>query len=119
MRGTLRGTDGPGRFHSMVVPGPATQSAGLNRALAVAGSLGVAPNYLVRLEVRGHKSGRVISLPLVMAVVDGQRYLVSMLGEKVAWFANVRAAGERWFSGTAAGRRFASKKYPLASAHPS
>jgi hypothetical protein len=54
-----------------------------------------------------------------MAVVDGQRYLVSMLGEKVAWFANVRAAGERWFSGTAAGRRFASKKYPLASAHPS
>jgi hypothetical protein len=28
-----------------------------------------------------------------MAVVDGQRYLVSMLGEKVAWVGNVRAAG--------------------------
>jgi deazaflavin-dependent oxidoreductase (nitroreductase family) len=65
----------------------------LNRALAIAGSLGVAPNYLVTLEVRGHKSGRVISFPLVMAVVDGQRYLVSMLGEKVAWVTNVRAAG--------------------------
>ncbi len=30
---------------------------------------------------------------MVMAVVDGQRYLVSMLGEKVAWVENVRAAG--------------------------
>jgi nitrogen fixation protein len=28
-----------------------------------------------------------------MAVVNGRRYLVSMLGEKVAWVANVRAAG--------------------------
>ncbi len=65
----------------------------LNRAWAVAGSAGVAPNYLVTLEVRGCKSGRVISLPLVLAVVDGQRYLVSMLGEKVAWVGNVRAAG--------------------------
>jgi deazaflavin-dependent oxidoreductase (nitroreductase family) len=45
------------------------------------------------LEVRGRKSGRVFSLPVVLAIVDGQRYLVSMLGEKVAWVQNVRAAG--------------------------
>jgi hypothetical protein len=30
-----------------------------------------------------------------MAVVDGQRYLVSMLGENVQWVHNVRAAGGR------------------------
>jgi hypothetical protein len=30
-----------------------------------------------------------------MAVMDGQRYLVSMLGEDVAWVRNVRAAGGR------------------------
>jgi hypothetical protein len=30
-----------------------------------------------------------------VAVVDGQRYLVSMLGENVNWVQNVRAAGGR------------------------
>jgi len=54
--------------------------------------LGVAPNYLVTLEVRGRRSGRVIRLPLVMAVVDGERYLVSMLGE-ADWVLNVQASG--------------------------
>src|SRR5574341_1980200 len=67
----------------------------LNRALAAVGSSGVASNYLVTLEVTGRKSGRVASLPLVMVVVDGQRYLVSMLGENVHWVHNVRAAGGR------------------------
>jgi len=46
----------------------------------------------VTLEVKGRKSGRSISLPLVMLIVDGQRYLVSMLGEDVDWVRNVRAA---------------------------
>jgi hypothetical protein len=36
-----------------------------------------------------------MSLPLVMAVADGQRYFVSMLGDKVQWVENVRAAGGR------------------------
>ena len=47
----------------------------LNRATAAVASSGVASNYLVTLEVTGRKSGRTFSLPLVMAVVDGQRYL--------------------------------------------
>ncbi len=65
----------------------------LNRATAAVASSGVASNYLVTLEVTGRKSGRIVSLPLVMAVVDGQRYLVSMLGDNVQWVHNVRAAG--------------------------
>ena len=32
-------------------------------------------------------------MPLVVALVDGQRYLVSMLGEGAQWVRNVRAAG--------------------------
>jgi deazaflavin-dependent oxidoreductase (nitroreductase family) len=67
----------------------------LNRASATVYSLGVAPNYLVTLEVRGRKSGRTVSLPVVVAVVDGERYLVSMLGENVHWVQNVRAADGR------------------------
>jgi hypothetical protein len=55
--------------------------------------LGVAPNYLVTLEVRGRRTGRVIRLPLVMAVMEGERYLVSMLGAEADWVLNVRAAG--------------------------
>ena len=57
------------------------------------GSTGVASNYLVTLEVTGRKSGQIFSLPLVMVIVDGQRYLVSMLGDNVQWVHNVRAAG--------------------------
>ena len=67
----------------------------LNRASATVASSGVTSNYLVTLEVAGRKSGRTISLPVVPAVVDGQRYLVSMLGDNVHWVQNVRAAGGR------------------------
>jgi deazaflavin-dependent oxidoreductase (nitroreductase family) len=67
----------------------------LNRVWAIIHGLGVAPNYLVTLEVAGRKSGKTVSLPLVMAVVDGERYLVSMLGQEAQWVLNVRAAGGR------------------------
>jgi deazaflavin-dependent oxidoreductase (nitroreductase family) len=67
----------------------------LNRAWAAVAWSGVASNYLVTLEVTGRKSGRIVSLPLVTVVVDGQRYLVSMLGDNVQWVHNIRAAGGR------------------------
>src|ERR1041384_7210273 len=65
----------------------------LNRGWAIIHSLGVAPNYLVTLEVVGRHSGRVISFPLAMVNLDRERYLVSMLGRQAAWVQNVRAAG--------------------------
>src|SRR5262249_58420360 len=67
----------------------------LNRPWAVLASRGIASNYLVNLEVTGRKSGRTVSLPVVVVIVDGQRYLVSMLGEHVQWVHNVRAAAGR------------------------
>ncbi len=67
----------------------------VNRATAAIFSRGVAVNYLATLEVTGRKSGRTFSLPVVIAIVEGQRYLVSMLGENVSWVQNVRAAGGR------------------------
>lgn len=68
-------------------------ASALNRSSAAVHALGIAPNYLVTLEVRGRRSGRTITLPLVMAVVEGERYLVSMLGAEVDWVRNVKAAG--------------------------
>ena len=54
---------------------------------------GGGPDYLVTFEVPGRHSGRTVSLPLVVADVGGERYLVSMLGEGTNWVSNVRAAG--------------------------
>jgi len=65
----------------------------LNAGSAALHALGIAPNYLVTLEVRGRRTGRTLSLPLVMVVVEGERYLVSMLGPDVDWVQNAKAAG--------------------------
>jgi deazaflavin-dependent oxidoreductase (nitroreductase family) len=68
----------------------------LNRVDAALGRSGIASSYgMATLEVTGRTTGRTISLPVAIAVVDGQRYLVSMLGENVQWVKNVRAAGGR------------------------
>ena len=53
----------------------------LDRGTAALYGRGIAPDYLVTLEVVGRKSGRTIALPLVMVIVEDERYLVSMLGE--------------------------------------
>lgn len=45
------------------------------------------------LEVVGRRSGTAVTLPVAIADHEGERYLVSMLGEDVNWVQNVRAAG--------------------------
>lgn len=65
----------------------------LNNGWAVIHSLGIFPNYLVTLEVVGRQSEKLIGFPLVMVVMNGERYLVSMLGEEVNWVRNIKAAG--------------------------
>jgi len=51
------------------------------------------PSGAATLEVRGHKSGRIVSFPVVVADYQGERYLVSMLGQKANWVRNLRADG--------------------------
>ena len=86
-----------GRFKRWLYRGnrPGALARLLNRGWAVAHARGIAPDYLVTLEVTGRRSGRTISFPLVMAVVDGERYLVSMLGREAAWVRNIKAADGR------------------------
>ena len=83
----------------MDVPRRPTQLAcqDSDRAWAAVGKSGISSGVVVTLEVTGRKSGRTLSLPLVIVILDGQRYLVSMLGENVGWVQNVRAAGGRAF----------------------
>jgi hypothetical protein len=63
-----------------------------NRFWAILHALGISPNCMVTLEVRGRQSGKIISFPLVLTILNGERYLVSMLGEGTNWVRNVRAA---------------------------
>lgn len=63
-----------------------------NRTWAGLAAAGCTPGRLVRLEVAGRRTGRTVSLPLVVADYQGERYLVSMLGDDTNWVRNVRAA---------------------------
>jgi hypothetical protein len=55
--------------------------------------LGLASRTLLTLQVKDRNSGRLDATILVVASYQGQRYLVSMLGEGSDWVQNVRAAG--------------------------
>ena len=65
----------------------------LNRGWAILHSTGICPNYLVTLVVVGRQSGKRISFPLAMTERNGERYLVSMLGNEANWVKNIKAAG--------------------------
>ncbi len=65
----------------------------LNGIWRIVGSAGLPPRRVNALEVRGRRTGRTTSFPVVMAHYEGERYLVAMLGEGANWVANLRAAG--------------------------
>lgn len=67
----------------------------LNRGWAILHAAGILPTSFVTLEVTGRKSGKVINFPLMMLTNNGERYLVSMLGDEANWVQNVRAADGR------------------------
>ncbi|OBA92218.1 hypothetical protein A5662_21370 [Mycobacteriaceae bacterium 1482268.1] len=61
-----------------------------NRLGAMAIAAGMGPNRAATVEVRGHKTGRTVSFPVVVADHEGDRYLVAMLGDKTNWVRNLR-----------------------------
>ena len=81
-------------------------------------STGVATNYLETLEVIGRKSVRTWWLPVVIAIVDGERYLVSMLGDNVNWVQDVRAAGGRAILRSGGREKFQLEEVPAEQRAP-
>jgi len=69
----------------------------LNKAWEVFHSSRFGPRHWVTLEVIGRKSGKIISLPVVAAIVEEQFYLVSMLGSEAQWVQNAQAAQGKAF----------------------
>jgi hypothetical protein len=66
-----------------------------NRLMAVASAAGLLSKRSAALEIRGRKSGRLISFPVAVADYRHERYLVAMLGKKTNWVLNARAADGR------------------------
>ena len=66
---------------------------GFSRFWAAWASLGLPPRRQLALEVTGRKTGRPHKLAVVVATLEGQQYLVSMLGD-CEWVKNVRAKDE-------------------------
>ena len=64
----------------------------VNRFQGVLSGIGLPPSFQVVLEVPGRISGRTRSNPVAVVTLDGQRYLVSMLGPESDWVKNVEAA---------------------------
>lgn len=72
---------------------PNRVAALLNRGTGALVAAGIGPKRIVRLEVRGRRTGRRLSFPVVIADYEGQRYLVAMLGKEANWVRNIGAAG--------------------------
>jgi hypothetical protein len=70
---------------------PNRSARALSRLLGIAFAAGIGPNQAAAIEVRGRKTGRKISFPVVVVAHEGERYLVAMLGDKTNWVRNVRA----------------------------
>lgn len=68
----------------------------MNRVSQLLYSAGLlSPARAMTLEVTGRRTGRRVTFPVVVADLDGERYLVSMLGTRANWVRNVRAAEGR------------------------
>ena len=76
---------------------PTWLARSLNAFWRAVHSSGIISDSMATLEVIGRKSGKIISFPVMVAHVDGKRYLVSMLGDNAQWVLNVRAAHGKAF----------------------
>jgi deazaflavin-dependent oxidoreductase (nitroreductase family) len=81
-------------YRALFYPGgrPRAFTRRLNSLQARLSARGVFPEMMAALETRGRRSGKPSLVQLVVVHVGVERYLVSMLGEKVDWVRNARAS---------------------------
>jgi hypothetical protein len=72
---------------------PSAAEAFFNHALGFLIGLGIGPNYIYLLQVKGRKTGRVYSTPVNLMEVGGRRILVAPRG-RTQLVRNAEAVGE-------------------------
>lgn len=72
---------------------PSAVEAAFNRTLGFLVGLGIGPNYMRLLQVRGRNTGRTYSTPVNLLEFHGKTYLVAPRG-RTQWVRNAEAAGE-------------------------
>jgi hypothetical protein len=87
------------------------------RTLAFLVRIGLVRGHFYVLEVRGRRSGRMISLPVDLLELDGRRYLVCARGNS-NWVRNARAAGEVVLVRALRRHRYAVRELPFEARPP-
>src|SRR3984893_5751365 len=105
----------PGSGASYLRPGAAERILG--RILTSLVWIGLIRSHFYVLEVRGRKSGKIISLPVDPLDLDGRRYLVSARAES-NWVRNVRSAGEVVLAHAMRRHRYAVRELPPSERPP-
>jgi deazaflavin-dependent oxidoreductase (nitroreductase family) len=72
---------------------PSALEAFFNRAFGFLVGLGIGPDYMRLLQVRGRKSGRIYSTPVNLLEFGGKPILVAPRG-RTQWVRNAETAGE-------------------------
>jgi deazaflavin-dependent oxidoreductase (nitroreductase family) len=72
---------------------PTAAEGMINRFIGLLPRIGIGPRYMVLLQVRGRKSGRIYSTPVNLLDLHGHRYLVAPRGD-TQWSRNAVASGE-------------------------
>jgi hypothetical protein len=72
---------------------PSALEAFFNRAFGFLAGLGIGPDYMRLLQVRGRKSGRIYSTPVNLLEFGGKPILVAPRG-RTQWVRNAETAGE-------------------------
>ena len=72
---------------------PRLAEAAYRHVFQLVSVVGLPPWFIVTLETRGRRSGRVHAAVVILTAWAGERYAVSVLGDGSDWVQNVRAAG--------------------------
>jgi hypothetical protein len=72
---------------------PSTFEALFNRTFGFLAGLGLAPNFIYLLEVRGRKSGKLYRSPVNLMDIAGKKILVAPRG-RTQWVRNAEACNE-------------------------
>jgi deazaflavin-dependent oxidoreductase (nitroreductase family) len=72
---------------------PSAAEAFFNRAFGFLVGLGIGPDYMRLLQVRGRKTGRIYSTPVNLVGFGGKAILVAPRG-RTQWVRNAETAGE-------------------------